>query len=85
MMASQIEHPTLKYIQRVLSQSILGRGETSSKMSVKELFFLYCMLHNWKINTLKPHVGYFVMNNLIKIIKNLKASGTISIGGVSLA
>jgi hypothetical protein len=27
MMASQIQHPALKYIQRVLAQSILGRGK----------------------------------------------------------
>jgi hypothetical protein len=63
----------------------LRSGGESSKMSVKELFFLYCKLHNWKTNTLKSHVGYFVMNNLIKIIKNPKASGIISIGGLSLA
>jgi hypothetical protein len=39
------------------------------------------MLHNWKIKTLKSHIRYFVMNNLAKIAKNPKASGTISIGG----
>jgi ATHILA ORF-1 family len=81
MMASQIQHPALKYIQRVLAQSIMGRGETSSKMSMKDLFFLYCMLYNWKHPSLRPHVAFFVMNNLAKIAKNPKAAGTISIGG----
>jgi hypothetical protein len=82
MMASQIQHPALKYIQRVLAQFILGRGETSSKMSMKDLFFLYCVLYNWKHPSLRPHIALFIMNNLAKIAKNPKASDTISIGGV---
>jgi hypothetical protein len=31
MMASQIQHPALKYIQWVLAQSILGRGKHLQK------------------------------------------------------
>jgi hypothetical protein len=51
-------------------------------MSMKDLFFLYCMLYNWKHPSLRPHITFFVMNNLAKIVKNPKVSGTISIGGV---
>jgi ATHILA ORF-1 family len=72
MMASQIQHPALKYIQQVLAQSILGRGNIFKNECERVVFLIL---------TLKPHIAFFIMNNLTKITKNPKASGTISIGG----
>lgn len=78
-----INHPTLRYIQRVLGHTLWARGETASVVNHKELFYLCCMLrrNNGEMNYM-PHLGYNLCKHLDNQAKSHTSNGRIRIGGI---
>jgi len=78
-----IVHPTLRYIQRVLANTIFGRGETASVIRADELFYLHCMLRrNEEEMHFMPHLGHFMARHFNYVAKQAQPNGYISCGGV---
>ena len=77
-----IKHPALRYIQRALAFTIFGRGETSSNINIKDIYFLYIMLHVYADPSLKPCIGTMIFRHLKSVIDNTRTGGTISMGGI---
>ena len=81
--ASQIKHPALRYIQRVLAHTLFGRGETQCNFYKPELFYLYCMLRrNAGEMQFMPHIGDHLAKHFQHVASSTKANGVISCGGI---
>ena len=80
---AQIQHLVWKYVQKVLSHTIFGRGETSSKYKQDELAVMYCMTkHTYPADSCFPDITQFIMKHLQDIAKTPGAKGDILIGGL---
>lgn len=81
--ASQIVHPALRYIQRVLAHTIFGRGETQCNFYKPELFYLYCMLrrNNGEMHFM-PHFGDHLAKHFQHVATSTRGNGNISCGGI---
>jgi ATHILA ORF-1 family len=77
---TKLRHPTIRYIQRFLAGSILGRGGTASTVVDAEFFFLKCILI--RSEPRQPNLGWFMMRNLQQVASNAHTGGIISIGGL---
>ena len=81
--ASQIKHPALRYIQRVLAHTLFGQGETQCNFYKPELFYLYCMLRrNAGEMQFMPHIGDHLAKHFQHVASSTKANGVISCGGI---
>ncbi|KMT11607.1 hypothetical protein BVRB_5g109210 [Beta vulgaris subsp. vulgaris] len=68
-------HPALRYILKVLSNTIFGRQE-GSKVRQDELFMLHHMLYATPIDT-----GAFLIHQLQRVANNVNVGGKIVQGG----
>ncbi|XP_020273363.1 uncharacterized protein LOC109848329 [Asparagus officinalis] len=73
--ASQIYNPVFRYLQRLMANTIFGRGESVSVFRDTEVFLLYCL-----VNRMVVDVGYFLAKQLEKIGKS--SVGDIVVGGM---
>ncbi|KAJ0795672.1 hypothetical protein HanPI659440_Chr04g0153161 [Helianthus annuus] len=48
--ATHLRDPFHRYFHRVLAHTIAGRGEGTAVCTVKDLFFLYCLVHQKRCN-----------------------------------
>jgi len=75
--ASVIHNLVLRYIQRVMACTILGRKEVGP-MRIDERFMLWAMLNERPVNTC-----YYLLNNLYVIAKKKSGDkGEIVVGGI---
>ncbi|KAF3332385.1 Leucine-rich repeat receptor-like protein kinase PXC1 [Carex littledalei] len=73
----------LVYIQQVLATTLQGRGDTFSSLNEVENIFLYCMLYmNNQEPHLQPHLGYYLDEDFVQVVNELRPTGVISIGRV---
>src|SRR3954467_13585408 len=73
--SSWIQNPCIRYAQKSLAYTVFGRGDSHGVATMRELFFLYAMLHHDVLN-----VAAFVADFLGKVGR--ASSGGISVGGL---
>uniref|UniRef100_A0A803N511 Arabidopsis retrotransposon Orf1 C-terminal domain-containing protein n=1 Tax=Chenopodium quinoa TaxID=63459 RepID=A0A803N511_CHEQI len=73
---NHIRHPSLRYVQRLLSCTVFGRYE-GGKARKDELFMLDRMLHGQPINT-----GAFLIKQMRDLANKTTTSGAIVLGGL---
>ena len=76
--ASHIRIHALRYLHRVMSLSIFGRGESTGVVSRVELFFLWAMTNGVQVNT-----GAWFLKHLLHVAKS--PTGKICVGGLLTA
>lgn len=76
--ASQIRNHSLRYLHRVMSMSIFGRGESTGVVNRIELLILWAMVNNVQVNT-----GAWFLKHLLNVAKN--PTGKICVGGLLTA
>lgn len=73
--ASGIHNPCFRYAQKGLAFTLFGRGDSTGVAAKRELFFLYCMTENSRVN-----VAAFAANHLKQV--GHASTGDISVGGM---
>ncbi|KMS98576.1 hypothetical protein BVRB_4g092630 [Beta vulgaris subsp. vulgaris] len=74
--ANHIRHPALRYVQRLLANTVFGRQE-GSKARKDELFMIYQMLHALPIDT-----GAFFIKQMKELATTTTKKGAIVLGGL---
>lgn len=75
----KIQHPAIRYIQRLLANTIFPRGESAVNAKIDELFFIQAMMSPSK---LLLDVGYFIIKHAIDLAQMQKGPGHIVFGAV---
>ncbi|KAL2894718.1 DNA polymerase III PolC-type [Bienertia sinuspersici] len=73
---SLIRHPALRYVHKVLANTIFGREE-NSKVRRDEIYMLEHMLHAKPID-----IGAFLIRQMLSNVKKETTSGAIVLGGL---
>lgn len=73
--ASNIYNPCFKYVQRLMANTLFGRGESEGVARQTELYFLWAMIENFDIDT-----GAYLARQFERVAKASK--GGIVIGGL---
>jgi hypothetical protein len=73
--ASGIHNPCFRYAQKGLAYTLFGRGDSTGVAAKRELYFLYCMAHNERLNA-----AAFAANHLKQVAN--ATTGDISVGGM---
>lgn len=76
--ASSIQNPCFRYAQKAFAYTLFGRGDNPGVVSIRELYFLYCMSEHKQFN-----VAAFMEDHLRKVSR-AKAE-TIYVGGIITA
>lgn len=75
--ASYLHDPTLKYIHRFLAFTFSGRKDYAGVLTKTELFFLWCMKNNIKVN-----LGYWLVSQFATVMKTSKIKRPIILGSL---
>uniref|UniRef100_A0A803MXX0 Arabidopsis retrotransposon Orf1 C-terminal domain-containing protein n=1 Tax=Chenopodium quinoa TaxID=63459 RepID=A0A803MXX0_CHEQI len=73
---NHIRHPALRYVQRLLANTVFGRQE-GSKARKDELFMIYQMLHAQPTDT-----GAFLIKQMKELANTTTKKGAIVLGGL---
>lgn len=76
-------HPTIRYLQRVLSHTLFARGETASVFNFGDMTYVCSMLrrNNGEMKYM-PHIGYHLAKHLRNIAHSKQSGGVVRIGGI---
>lgn len=67
--ASSISNPCFKYVHRVLALIIFGHGESDSMVQQIELFFIWAMLYEGRIN-----IAFYLAKQFMKVVRAQKGT-----------
>ena len=75
--ASLIVNPSIRYMHRILSACLFGRGDSAGKVQTVELLYLRRML---LAHADTPNIGYHILRQITRVARS--TTGTICVGGM---
>ena len=75
--ASLIVNPSIRYMHRILSACLFGRGDSAGKVQTVELLYLRRMLLRTADT---PNIGYHILRQITRVARS--TTGTICVGGM---